>query len=203
MADCIAAEITRESAVQRQTHEKQARVWKHWGEYNKFIKNEDLFLESFSWQMQIKLIGDFALALHEGWFSGPDHDKLVESTVSGTIQYVCATLRKKCFPNLSFNEDARSGLILQQLYQAFRKADPVEKHQKAIPMCVIAKIGKRLLQSSQLPFSNSLALQSSLYVNLENISKSQKKSRDKQQSFAFKTSDSSETASSSITMTQN
>ncbi len=145
MADCIVVEITRESAVQRKTHKKQARAWKHWGEYNKFIGNKDLFLESFSWHQQIKLIRAIALALHEGWFSGPAHDKLVESTVSGTIQYVCTTFRENSFPNPSFNEDAISGFILQQLYWAFRKADPAEKHQKEVPMCVIAKIGKKTL----------------------------------------------------------
>ncbi len=46
---------------------------------------------------------------------------------------------------------------------------------------------KLLSQGSRLPFSNSLALQSSLHVNLANISKSQQKSRAKQQSFASKT----------------
>jgi hypothetical protein len=38
MADCIAADITRESAVQRKTHETQAKSWKHWEEYNEFIQ---------------------------------------------------------------------------------------------------------------------------------------------------------------------
>jgi hypothetical protein len=113
MADCIAVEITRESAFQRKTHEKQARAWKRWGEYNKFIGNVDLFLESFSWHQWIKLIRAFALALCEGQFSGPAHDKLVESTASGTIKYVCTTFRENGFPNHSFNKDARSGFILQ------------------------------------------------------------------------------------------
>jgi hypothetical protein len=143
MADCIAAEITRESAVQRKTHDKLARAWECWGEYNKFIRNKDLFLKSFAWHQQIKLIGVFALALREGRFSGPAHDKLVESTISGTIQYVCATFIENGFPNPSFDKDARSGFILLGLYCAFHKADPAEKHQKAIPMCVIAKIGKK------------------------------------------------------------
>jgi hypothetical protein len=70
--------------------------------------------------------------------------------------------------------------------------------------CVsLPRLEKRLSQGSQSPFSNSLALQSSLHVDLANISKSQQQSRDKQQSFAPKTSDSSEMANSSITTTQN
>jgi hypothetical protein len=112
MADCITAEITRESAVQRKTHEKQARAWKHWGEYNNFIRSDDLFLKSFSQHQQIKLFGAFALTLREGWFLGQAYDKLVESTVSGTIQYVCTTFRENGFPNPSLNKDARHGFIL-------------------------------------------------------------------------------------------
>jgi hypothetical protein len=124
MADWIAAEIIHESAVQRKTHKKQARAWNRWGEYNKFIGNKDLFLKYFSRHQQINLIRAFALALHEGQFSGPAHDKLVESTVSGAIQNVCANFRENGFPNRSFDKDVRSGFILQQLYWAFRKADP-------------------------------------------------------------------------------
>jgi hypothetical protein len=68
-----------------------------WVEYNKFIGNNDLFLKSFSQHQQIKLIGAFALALHEGQFSGPAYDKLVESTVSGTVQYACVTFKENCY----------------------------------------------------------------------------------------------------------
>jgi hypothetical protein len=145
MVDCIAAEITRESAVQRGTHAKQARAWKRWCEYNKRIRNDGLFLESFSRHQQIKIIRAFALALPEGRFSGPAYDQLVESTVSGTVSYVCTIFQENGFPSPSLNKDARTGFLLQQLYQGFKHADPTEQHQKAIPMCVIAEIGKKTL----------------------------------------------------------
>jgi hypothetical protein len=74
MVDCVAAKITRESAVQRGTHGKQARAWKQWCEYNKCIGNNDLFLEHFSQHQQIKIIRAFALALQEGRFWGPAYD---------------------------------------------------------------------------------------------------------------------------------
>jgi hypothetical protein len=56
------------------------------------------------------------LALHEGQFSGKHHDKLVEKTVTDSIQYVFATFRENGFPNSIFDDDAKSGFILQQLY---------------------------------------------------------------------------------------
>jgi hypothetical protein len=113
MADCIAARITRESTVQQGTHAKQARTWKQWGEYNKLIGNNNLFLKLFTQHQQIKHVGAFALTLREGQFSGQHHDKLVEKTVTDSIQYVYATLRENGFPNPKFNDDAKSGFILQ------------------------------------------------------------------------------------------
>jgi hypothetical protein len=64
VADCIAAQITREQAVERGTHEKQARAWKHWGEYIESIgiKNDN-YLENFTREQQHTIIGAFALAL--------------------------------------------------------------------------------------------------------------------------------------------
>ncbi len=59
----------------------QTRAWKWWGEYNKLIGNNNLFLKLFTWHQWIKLVGAFALALREGQFSGKHHDKLVEKTV--------------------------------------------------------------------------------------------------------------------------
>jgi hypothetical protein len=116
MADCVAAQGTRESTVQQGTHAKQARAWKRWGEYNKLIGNNDLSLELFTKHQQIKPVGAFASTLHEGHVSGKYHDKLVEKTVTDSIQYVCATFRENGFPNPTFNDNTMSGFILQRLY---------------------------------------------------------------------------------------
>ncbi len=85
------------------------------------------------------------MALHEGQFSGKHYDKLVEKTVTDSIQYVCATFRENGFPNPTFDDDGKSGFILQRLYRAFRNADPVEEHQKAVPMSVISELGKKTI----------------------------------------------------------
>jgi hypothetical protein len=158
MVDCIAAEITRESAVQRGTHAKQALAWKRWCKYNSCIGSKDLFLESFSKHQRIKIVGAFALALWEGWFSGPAYDRLVESTISGTVSYVCATFRENGFPNPSLDDDARTGFLLQRLYRGFKNADPAEKHQKTIPMSVIAEIGRKTISELSIAVSQLTSL---------------------------------------------
>jgi hypothetical protein len=153
MVDCIAVEITRESAVQRGTHAKQALAWKRWCKYNSCIGNNNLFLESFSKHQQIKFIGAFALALREGRFSGPAYDRLVESTIAGTISYVCATFRENGFPNPLLNDDARTGFFLQRLYRGFKNADPAKRHQKAVPMSVIAENGRKEISELSIAVS--------------------------------------------------
>ncbi len=204
MADCVAAKITCESAVQWDTHAKQARVWKRWWEYNKCIGNNDLFLEHFSQHQQIKIIGAFALALWERRFLGPAYDQLVESTISGTVSYVCTTFRENGFPNPSLDKDARSGFLLQQLYWGFKNSDPAEKHQKGPSQCVSSqRLEKRQSLSSPLQFPNLPALQSSLHADLANTSRYQLPTNAEQQSFNFATSDSSGMANSSATMMQN
>ncbi len=142
------------------------------------------------------------LALREGWFSGPGYDKLVESTVSGTIQYVCKTFKENCYLNPSFNEDTRSGFILQQLY-GLQKCRPSRKNTKKRSQCVSSlKWEKRHSLNFLLQSSNLHTLQSSLDADLANISKFQHQSNDKQQSFAYETLDSFKMKNSSTTTTQ-
>ena len=98
------------------------------------------------------------MALREGWLSGPAYDRLLESTISGTVSYVCTTLRENGFPNPSLNNDARTGFLLQRLYQGFKNADPAEKHQKAILMCVIAELGQKTNSELSITISQLTSL---------------------------------------------
>ncbi len=143
------------------------------------------------------------MALQEGRFLGPAYDQLVESTISGTISYVCTIFRENGFPNPSLDEDARTEFLLQRLYWGFKNSDPAEKHQKAIPMCVIAEIKNKQSLSSPSQFPNLPASQSSLHADLANISRYQLLTNAEQQSFNFATSDSSGMANSSATTMQN
>ncbi len=69
VADCVAAQITREQAVERGTHEKQAQAWRRWKEYIESIgiKNDD-YLENFTREQRYTIIGAFVLALREARF---------------------------------------------------------------------------------------------------------------------------------------
>ncbi len=70
MADLSTAKTTREGAVERGTHEKQARAWRRWNTCCESIGLEhNLFLDGFTRHQRIKILGAFAVALRNGRFS--------------------------------------------------------------------------------------------------------------------------------------
>jgi hypothetical protein len=88
------------------------------------------------------------MALRDGRFSKPPHERLAAGTVRDSIQYVCATFRENGHPNPTFDEDDKLAFILKQEFRSFKNSDPKEKHQKAIPLSVISEVNKR--NSSEL-----------------------------------------------------
>jgi hypothetical protein len=144
VADCVAAQIAREGAVERGTHEKQARSWRRWEKYLQSIGlKDDVYLEQFSREQRHTLIGAFAVAVREARFSRKSHGQLAANTVGGTIQYLSASFREHGYPNPTLNEDGQLAWILQQEFRAFKNKDPPEKHQAAIPMSVVSTVNKR------------------------------------------------------------
>ena len=86
LADLSAAEVTRERAVTGETHEDQDRAWQRWSTYLDsigIVNNE--FLDGFTRQQQNLFVGAFAMALHEGQFSGRAHGPLALGTITNTI----------------------------------------------------------------------------------------------------------------------
>ena len=141
MADCVAALIARERAVEQGTHEKQDRAWRWWKEYTRSIGiKEDLFLENFSRDHRHIIIGAFAMAVREARFSRASHEQLAAGTVKDTVQYVCTTFQENGYPNLSINDNGLPAFILQREFRSFKNTDPEEKHQKAIPISVISEL---------------------------------------------------------------
>ena len=145
MADCVAAEVARESAVQRKTHKDQARSWDRWTTYCGWIGLGDTLLNDFPRSAKIKLLGAFAVAMREARFSGPSYDRLAHGSVASSISHVCQTFREHGRPNPSLDDDGKPGFLLQRELRSFKKADPAEKHQKAIPMSVISTLAKQQL----------------------------------------------------------
>jgi hypothetical protein len=144
VADLIAAATARERAVTGATHEDQARAQHQWTKYLESIGlNHNPYLNSFNRSQQNLLICAFATAVREARFSSNAFKTLAAETVRTTISSVCLTFRELRHPNPSKDKDLQSYFLLQQQYQSYANNDPKQKQQKAIPMCVIAEIGKR------------------------------------------------------------
>jgi hypothetical protein len=134
LADLCAAEVARQGAVTRKTHEDQARAWRRWIQWTKSIGLEhDIYLDGFSKHQRIKLIGVFAMALRQARFSGPAYDTLVESTVRSTISFMAQTFRECDRPNPTKDEDGELGRLLSRQYRSFRNKDPSPSQQKSSP----------------------------------------------------------------------
>lgn len=154
MADCIAAEATRQEAVTGKTHKDQDRAWSRWVRYaNSIGIKNDYYLDKLSKPHRIKLMGAFAMALREGRFSAQHHEILAETTIRGTISYVASTFRDNDRPNPTRDEDGELGRLLSRLFRAFRKKDPAEKHQKALPAVVLVEINKLQISEKQRAIS--------------------------------------------------
>ena len=113
MADCVAAQIACERAVERGTHEKQDRAWRRWKEYTCSIGiKEDLVLKNFSREHRHIIIGAFAMVVREARFSRASHERLAAGTVKDTVQDVCASFRENGYPNPSIDDDGLPAFIL-------------------------------------------------------------------------------------------
>jgi hypothetical protein len=145
VADCVAAQVACESAVQRKTHKDQTWSWDRWTEYCGWIGLSDPFLNNIPRTSRIKLIGTFAVAMCDARFSGPSYDRLAHGSVTSAISHVCQTFREHGRPNPSLDNDGKPGFLLQRELRSFKKIDPAEKHQKALPMAVISTMTKQQL----------------------------------------------------------
>ena len=150
MADCIAAESYRKEAVTGKTQKDQDRAFNRWVSYAESVGlGSNPFLDGFSRPQRIKLMGAFAVAMREGRFSGPAHDVLAESTIRSAISYVASTFRENDRSNPTRDEDGDLGRLLSRLFRAFRKKDPKEKQQKALPASVLLETAKLQLTETQ------------------------------------------------------
>jgi len=134
VADCVAAQIARERAVERGTHEKQDRVWRRWKEYTRSIGiKEDLFLENFSRDHRHIIIGAFAMAVRESSFSRASHERLAAGTVKDTVQHVCATFRENGYPNPSIDDNGLPAFILQREFRSLKIPNQKKSIKKQYP----------------------------------------------------------------------
>ena len=110
---------------------------------------EDEFLNQFRHGKRIRLMRAFVMSVREGRFSGPSYDTLTKDTVRGAISFVSQTFRENDSPNPTKDKDGELGRFLSRKYRAFKNSDPNPAQQKAIPICVIAKVFKKKATETQ------------------------------------------------------
>ena len=71
------------------------------------------------------------MALRQGPFWGPAHSTLALGTIRNTISWIY--LWENGQPNPTKDDDLQLSFILHQQFQAFKNANPKEKHQKSHP----------------------------------------------------------------------
>ncbi len=110
--------------------------------------------------------------MREARFSRSSYVRLAKGSILSAISHVWQTFCKHGWPNPSLDNDGKTGFLLQQELRAFKKADPAEKHQKAIPMLSYQPLQNNSSPNSTKPSTNSQDWACSLHSDLVNILKS-------------------------------
>ena len=145
MADLASATAARQTAVGGNTLDNETRAWNRYSEYCRSIGlGDNLFLEDMSRTHRIEIIGSFAVAIRQGQFSRPCDAPLAESTVSNTINHVAAVFRENGYDDPQRDAERNVARLLRRQLRLYKKDDPKEVQQKALPVCVL-----RLILSSK------------------------------------------------------
>jgi hypothetical protein len=83
------------------------------------------------------------MAMREAQFSRPSHVQLVKGSIASAFSNVSQTFREHGRPDPTLDDDGKTGFLLQWELRAFKKGDPAEKHEKAIPTSVISALAKQ------------------------------------------------------------
>ena len=83
------------------------------------------------------------MAMRKARFSGPSYDRLAHGSVASAISHVCKTFQEHGRPNPSLNDNRKPEFRIQWELRSFKKADPTENHQKAIPLSIISTLAKQ------------------------------------------------------------
>ena len=141
MADLFAAASARETAVGRKTHENEARAWDRYTRWCELVGiGDDPFLDGFSRQHRIEIMGAFAVAIREGRFSRRNDDPLAQKSVANTLNFVAATFREHGREDPKKDVDNNVARLLRRQLRSYKKDDPKKVEQKALPLCVIRLI---------------------------------------------------------------
>jgi hypothetical protein len=93
---------------------------------------------------RIEIIRGFAVAVRQGQFSRPNEAPLAESTVSDTLNHVAAVFREIGHDDPKRDAERNVARLLRRQLRSYKKDDPKEEEQKALPVCIL-----RLILSSK------------------------------------------------------
>ncbi len=93
---------------------------------------------------RIEIIGGFVVTVRQGQFSRPRDAPLAESTVSDTLNHVAAVFRENRHDDPKRDAERNVARLLRRQLRLYKKDDPKEVQQKALPVCVL-----RLILSSK------------------------------------------------------
>jgi hypothetical protein len=140
MADLATATASRQTAVGGNTLDNETRAWN----CRSIGLGDNHFLEDMSRTHRIEIIGGFAVAVRQGQFSRPSDAPLAESTVSDTLNHVAAVFRENGHDNPKRDAERNVARLLRRQLRSYKKDDPKEEEQKALPVCIL-----RLILSSK------------------------------------------------------
>jgi hypothetical protein len=83
------------------------------------------------------------VAVREGRFTKDRTEPLVEGTVRGAISHVVQAFWESGRQNPTKDADNMLSVILSQQFRSYRKDNPKEVQQKALPFCVLDELAKR------------------------------------------------------------
>eukprot|EP00957_Ditylum_brightwellii_P041142 3114583-Ditylum_brightwellii.AAC.1 len=103
---------------------------------------KDIFLDSISRGLKIKLMGAFVIALCEVRFSGKSYDFLDEDTVRGALSYMAQAIPRNDHPNPTNDKDGKLRRVLLHQFRVFKNKDPKPNQQKTLPIGVLRVVAK-------------------------------------------------------------
>jgi len=86
---------------------------------------------------RIEIIGGFAVAVRQGRFSRPRDASLAESTVSDTLSHVVGVFRENGHDDPKRDAKCNVARLLRRQLRSYKKDDPKEVQQNALPVCVL------------------------------------------------------------------
>jgi hypothetical protein len=138
MADLHAAESSRKRTVVEGTTAKFSLAWKRYKTYLQSIGiNRDWYLENFSKDKRLKILGAFCHAIREGRLHSKSLKTNKTESVRTALDNVSQALKLADRPDPRLDRDGKFAFVLQRQLRGYRASDAPKRRQIAIPGSVL------------------------------------------------------------------